>query len=201
MSTPGTRCTRGETTIEPADAIAETQRWIERAVIGLELCPFARAPLVQHRLRMQVSHARDATRLLEDLREELRFLHAADPAHLETTLLIHPFVLEDFLDFNDFLDAADALLHELGLDGEIQVASFHPDYRFADTAADAMENFTNRSPHPTLHLLRESSIDRALASGIDTDAIYARNIETLRRLGADGWDALWSESAAGTATR
>ncbi|MEO7432906.1 MAG: DUF1415 domain-containing protein [Dokdonella sp.] len=174
--------------------IAATRHWIERAVIGLNLCPFARAPLSMGRVRFRVSHATDGSQLVDALRQELQTLHDADPATWETTLLIHPLVFADFLDFNDFLDDADALLREMDLEGEIQVASFHPDYRFADTEADAIENYTNRSPWPTLHLLRESSVDQAVASGIDTDAIYARNIDTLRRLGDDGWRALWHDS-------
>ncbi|GAA0708943.1 DUF1415 domain-containing protein [Dokdonella soli] len=180
-----------EQLLTDAAVIAATQRWIERAVIGLNLCPFARAPFVQQRLRLHVSHARDTTRLADDLRDELQRLQDTDPQACETTLLIHPFVLGDFADFNDFLDVADAVLRHIGLEGELQIASFHPDYRFADVAADAVENCTNRSPFPILHLLRESSIDQAVASMADTDAIYRRNIETLRKLGAAGWQAMW----------
>ncbi|HEU4664806.1 MAG TPA: DUF1415 domain-containing protein [Dokdonella sp.] len=175
------------------EAIAATRRWIERAVIGLNLCPFARAPYVQDRLRITVSRARDVEALVEDLRAELAWLRDADANEWETSLLVHPFVLGDFDDYNQFLDVADALLEDMELDGEIQVASFHPDYRFADAGADAIENATNRSPFPTLHLLRESSIDRAVDSGVDTDAIYERNIETLRALGDAGWAALWND--------
>ena len=176
------------------DAVAATRRWIERAVIGLNLCPFARAPYVQERLRIAVSRATDVESLAEDLRAELEWLRDADAVEYETSLLVHPFVLGEFADYNDFLDVADALLEDMELDGEIQVASFHPDYQFADAPPDAIENATNRSPYPTLHLLRESSIDRAVESGVDTDAIYERNIETLRRLGSEGWRTLWSES-------
>lgn len=176
-----------------ATAIASTRRWLERAVIGLNLCPFARAPFVQQRIRFVVSPARDAHALLDDLRRELQALHATDPLISETTLLIHPQVLGDFLDFNDFLDVADEALRELALEGELQVASFHPDYRFAETAADAVENCTNRSPYPTLHLLRESTVDSAVASDIDTEAIYQRNIATLQKLGEAGWRALWQD--------
>ena len=179
-----------ETPIEEATVLAATRRWVERAVIGLDLCPFARAPFVQERLFFRVSRARSEEALLNDLRDELVALHAADPLVRETTLLIHPGVLTEFLDYNDFLDVADATVLELGFEGELQVASFHPDYRFADTAADAIENCTNRSPYPTLHLLRESSIERAVETIVDTDEIYRRNIETLRRLGSDGWRAL-----------
>ena len=179
-----------ETPIEEATVLAATRRWVERAVIGLNLCPFARAPFVQERLFFRVSRARNEEALLSDLRDELVALHAADPLVRETTLLIHPGVLTEFLDYNDFLDVADATVLELGFEGELQVASFHPDYRFADTTADAIENCTNRSPYPTLHLLRESSIERAVETIVDTDEIYRRNIETMRRLGSAGWRAL-----------
>ena len=162
-------------------------------MIGLNLCPFARAPFVQQRIRFVVSPARDAHALLDDLRRELQALHATDPLISETTLLIHPQVLGDFLDFNDFLDVADEALRELALEGVLQVASFHPDYRFAETAADAVENCTNRSPYPTLHLLRESSVDSAVESDIDTGAIYRHNIATLQKLGEAGWRALWQD--------
>ena len=181
----------------PADApyLAETIRWLERAVIGLNLCPFARAPHVQGKLRMRVSQARDTDALLDDLCGELQSLNALTPEECETGLLIHPFVLGDFLDYNDFLDVADAAVQTLGLEGEWQVASFHPQYQFADSVADDVENFSNRSPFPTLHLLREASVERAMEQMSDTDAIYRRNQETLRRLGADGWQALWDDKA------
>jgi hypothetical protein len=173
-------------------AIAATRHWLERAVIGLNLCPFAKALHVKEQIRWVESPARDAHALLEDLVRELQFLAAADPEAVETTLLIHPHALNDFLDYNDFLDAADAAIEELGLAGVLQVASFHPDYQFAGTAADDVENLSNRSPHPMLHLLREDSIDRAVASFPDAATIYERNIETLRRLGAAGWHRLLS---------
>lgn len=183
-----------------ADALSEdmpyrtaTIQWLERAVIGLNLCPFARAPHVQGRLRLRVSHARDTDALLDELCGELQSLNALSPDECETGLLVHPFVLNDFLDYNDFLDMADAALQTLGLEGEWQVASFHPDYQFADSTPDAIENFSNRSPFPTLHLLRESSIERAMEQMSDTDAIYRRNILTLQQLGRAGWQALWSE--------
>jgi hypothetical protein len=128
--------------------------------------------------------------LVADLAVELGALAAADVDTIETTLLIHPQVLQDFYDFNDFLEIAEATVAALGLEGELQVASFHPDYQFADATADAVENCTNRSPYPTLHLLRESSIDRAIEAIDDTDEIYRRNIETLRTLGWDGWTKL-----------
>lgn len=178
---------------EDAPWLDATTRWLERTVIGLNLCPFARAPHVQGTLRMRVSHARDTDALLDDLCGELQSLHALSAEKCESSLLIHPFVLEDFLDYNDFLDVADAAVQTLGLEGEWQVASFHPHYQFADSQPDDVENFSNRSPFPTLHLLREASVERAMEQISDTDAIYRRNIDTLQRLGAEGWQALWRD--------
>ena len=178
---------------EGAPWIAATTQWLERAVIGLNLCPFARAPHVQGTLRMRVSHARDTDALLDDLCGELQSLHALSAEECETGLLIHPFVLTDFLDYNDFLDVADVAVQTLGLEGEWQVASFHPQYQFADSQPDDMANFSNRSPFPTLHLLREASVERAMEQMSDTDAIYRRNIDTLQRLGPEGWRRLWSD--------
>jgi len=174
-------------------AIAATQYWLEQAVIGLNLCPFARAVHVKRQIRWVESPARDAQGLLEDLVRELRFLAAAEPAAVDTTLLIHPHALNDFLDYNDFLDLADAAIEEQGLGGVLQVASFHPDYRFEGTAPDDVGNLSNRSPYPMLHLLREDSITRAVAAFPDAETIYERNIETLRRLGAAGWRRLMSK--------
>ncbi len=173
--------------------IAATQAWLEKAVIGLNLCPFAKAVHLKRQIRYVLSDAGDEAALLADLVRELNFLAGADPEQAEMTLLIHPGVLGDFLDYNDFLELADAAVAELGLDGEIQVASFHPAYQFAGTEADAIENFSNRSPYPTLHLLRESSIEKAVAAFPDAADIYQRNIETLQRLGHAGWARLWVE--------
>jgi uncharacterized protein len=181
------------TAARDAEIIRATHVWVERAVIGLNLCPFARLPFKHGRVRFRVSHAQDEDALLDDLCEELNALQAADPQVCETTLLIHPQVLNDFLEYNDFLGAAEATVEALGLEGEIQVASFHPEYQFADADTDAIENYTNRSPYPTLHLLREASIEQALASVPDTDAIYERNIETMRKLGLAGWQNLLRE--------
>jgi len=182
-------CQTGETAAD-MNAITATRYWLEQAVIGLNLCPFAKAVHVKEQIRWVESQARDAQGLLEDFVDELQFLAAADPETVKTTLLIHPHALNDFLDYNDFLDVADATIEELGLDGVLQVASFHPDYQFEGTAPDDVDNLTNRSPHPMLHLLREDSIARAVAAFPDTATIYERNIETLRRLGASGWRQL-----------
>lgn len=178
---------------EDAPVIDATRRWVERAVVGLNLCPFARAPMVQQKIRYVVSQARDPDALLDDLLGELQSLNAVDAAECETTLLIHPHVLGDFLDYNDFLDAADAAVETLGLEGELQVASFHPNYQFAGSEPGDVENFSNRSPFPTLHLLREASVERAMESMTDTDSIYRRNVETLQKLGTEGWQALWTD--------
>lgn len=171
--------------------IAATREWIEKAVIGLNLCPFARAVYVKHQVRYVVSHAPHLDGLLEDLDRELDFLAAADPAIVDTTLLIHPTLLPDFLDFNDFMQLAEAALGEHGLDGVIQIASFHPAFQFEGTAPDDIGNYTNRAPFPTLHLLREASIERAVAAFPEAKMIYERNIETLKSLGHAGWQALW----------
>ncbi len=181
---------------EDAPYLAATTQWLERAVIGLNLCPFARAPYAQGRLRLRVSHARDSDGLLDDLCGELQSLNALSAEECETGLLIHPFVLQGFLDYNDFLDVADAAVSTLGLEGIWQVASFHPRYQFAESPAEAIENFTNRSPYPTLHLLREASVERAMTSMTDTDSIYRNNIDTLQALGIEGWQRLWNDAPA-----
>lgn len=172
------------------EVIAATRQWIERVVIGLNLCPFAKLPFSRGAIGYCVSKAGSVEQLRGDLRDALFSLVAADPIECETLLVIHPHVLEDFLDYNDFLDDADALLVELKLDGVIQVASFHPRYQFAGTPDDAPENNSNRSPFPTLHLLRESSVERAVESAVDVDAIPQNNIECLQLLGNAGWRKL-----------
>ncbi len=171
--------------------VAATRRWLERAVIGLQLCPFADAAHRGGRIRYRVSESTTTVALLEDLRAELLWLQSQDPARWETTLLIHPSTLGNFLDYNDFLSECDAVLEQLDLVGELQIASFHPHYQFAGTAPEDIENYTNRSPYPMLHLLRESSVERALANCPDTAAIYRRNLLTLQALGIAGWERLW----------
>jgi hypothetical protein len=178
---------------DPEAVVDRTRRWLERAVIGLDLCPFAGSVHRQGRIRYVVSNARDGAALKQDLLAELRLLQDSDPDTVETTLLIHPGVLTDFLDYNDFLSVAEAAVAELGLEGELQVASFHPDYQFAGTVPDDVGNATNRSPYPTLHLLRERSISRAVDAYEGIEQIGERNAETLRRLGWDGWERLWED--------
>lgn len=167
--------------------IAAVQAWIEKAVIGLNLCPFAKAVYVKKQIRYVVSTATNEEDLLDELDRELKILHATDAEETDTTLLILTGMLADFLDYNDFLDTADDLIETLEFDGEIQIASFHPDYQFAGTQADDIENYTNRSPYPILHLLRESSIDQAVSAFPDAKNIYEKNMETLRKLGKQGW--------------
>ena len=173
-----------------AAAIAATRTWVERAVIGLNLCPFARAAHTGGKIRYVMTAAPDTGALIDALAAELEHLAEASPDEIETTLLIHPHVLQDFLDYNDFLEVADELVERLGLEGVVQVASFHPRYQFERTKPDDIENYTNRSPHPTLHLLREDSVERAVNSHPDADAIPLRNIETLKRIGIEGWKQL-----------
>jgi uncharacterized protein len=174
----------------PNDPIASTQRWLERAVIGLNLCPFAKAEHVHGRIRYCVSDAQEPSELLLKLEQEIIYLLGQDPAKVETTLLVVPQMLGDFLDYNDFLDEADAMLEHADSDAQLQIASFHPLYQFGGTAPDDMENYTNRSPYPMLHLLREDSVARAVASFPDAASIYERNIATLKMLGLEGWKTM-----------
>lgn len=178
--------------IPMTDPIADTRRWIERAVIGLNLCPFAKAVVAKGQVRYVLSDASTPEALLETLGEELLRLRDTPAEDIDTTLIVHPQVLADFLDYNDFLDDADALVEQLGLDGELQVASFHPQYQFAGSEPDDIANATNRSPWPALHLLREDSVARAVAAFPDPDAIVERNIATLEKLGREGWERLMS---------
>ena len=175
---------------DDATVIAHTRAWVDRAVIGLNLCPFAKAPQAKGLVRYVVSHATDPAALLADLIAELERLAESPAEKLETTLLIHPQVLTDFADYNDFIEVAEDTVAELDLEGVLQVASFHPQYQFADTASDDVSNATNRSPFPTLHLIREDSIDRAVQAFPEAELIYETNIATLERLGAEGWAEL-----------
>ena len=179
--------------IGPDAIVGATRRWLERSVIGLKLCPFAEPVYKGGLVRYRVSEHRSAAGLLDDLRSELVFLSEQQASALETTLLIHPWVLTDFIEFNDFLALGEHLIVDLGLEGELQIASFHPQYRFAGTQPEDIENHTNRSPYPMLHVLRESSVERAIAAVGDTDEIYLRNIRTLRQLGHAGWQQLWRD--------
>ncbi|MBC7416479.1 MAG: DUF1415 domain-containing protein [Herminiimonas sp.] len=167
-----------------------TRNWVEKAIIGLNLCPFAKAVQRKNQVRYVVSNADTGADLALELSRELRLLQDADPEQVDTTLLIHPRVLTDFFDYNVFLSVADRMVRKAGLDGELQIASFHPQYAFGDADPDAIENYTNRSPYPMLHLLREASIARAVAAFSDAGDIYERNKATLRELGMKGWQEL-----------
>lgn len=169
------------------EIVDATRHWLTRAVIGLNLCPFAKAVYVKEQIRYVVSEARSFDDVLADLEKELKHLADSDPEKVDTTLLIVPHALEDFAEYNDALHFADTLLKQLRLEGELQIASFHPDYQFDDAEPDDIENFTNRAPYPIFHLLREASIERAVDAFPDAANIYERNMATLRRLGLDGW--------------
>lgn len=173
-----------------AQVLADTVQWLERAVIGLNLCPFAKGVHTKGQVHYTVSHAQSDGELLDLLEAELLALNAADPSARDTTLLIVPGMLEEFLVFNDFLDRADKVLRKLGLEGILQIASFHPQFQFVGTGADDISNFTNRAPYPTLHLLREESIDRAVEAFPQAEQIFEKNMQTLEALGATGWNAL-----------
>lgn len=172
------------------EVIAATRNWIEKAVIGLNLCPFAKAVYVKEQVRYVASEAKHLDGLLEDIDREISFLAEADPQQIDTTLIMHASLLGDFLDFNDFLDIVDDAVSELGHEGVIQVAAFHPQWQFAETEPDDIGNYTNRAPFPTIHLLREASVTRAVDAFPEAESIYERNIETLQKLGIDGWRAL-----------
>ena len=185
--------------VPAALAVAETRAWVRRAVIGLNLCPFARAVDAKDQIRYVFSDATDAETLLATLVVELQRLADTDPEVVDTTMVIHPRVFADFEDFNDFLELADAAVDDLDLDGVLQVASFHPRFQFADTEPDDVTSATNRSPYPTLHLLREESVDRAVAAFPEAEAIFERNMATLEKLGPRGWAAVkksWEDDAA-----
>lgn len=171
-------------------AVADTRRWLERAVVGLNLCPFAKAVMVKGQVHFATTQAEDAAGILRDLEREMQALVAAPPQERDTTLLVIPRGMEDFLAFNELVGRAERLVRKRGLEGVLQVASFHPRFTFADTDEDDITNFTNRAPHPVLHLLREESLDRAVEAYPDAAAIYERNMEVLRRLGPEGWEAL-----------
>lgn len=175
------------------DVLLATKNWLERAVIGLSLCPFAKAVHAKGQIRYLVSPAETYGALLADLSRELRALSEADPEVVDTTLLVAPHMLHDFLDYNDFLARAGRALQELGLEGVLQIASFHPLYEFADSEPSDVANSTNRSPYPTFHLLREASVDRAVRAFPEAERIFEKNVATLRALGHDGFARVLSE--------
>ena len=180
-------------TLTEKQIIAYTSAWVEHVVIGLNLCPFAKPVHTKGQIDYFLSHARDETTLAADLRLAMQRLIASTPEKMDTCLLIHPWVLSDFFDYNNFLDIADAILDELELIGVLQIASFHPHYQFAGTTEDDVTNCTNRSPFPMLHLLREKSLDKATAALPDANVIVDRNVDTMISLGHEGWNHLQSQ--------
>ena len=185
-----------ETDPRDAQVIADTRRWVQRAVIGLNLCPFAKSVEVKQQVRYVVSHASGSKPMLADLKRELLALAATDPEVLDTTLLVAPNGFAEFLDFNALLERADRLLVDLDLDGVLQIASLHPLYQFAGTEPDDITNCTNRAPYPTLHLLREASVDRAVAAFPNAETIFETNMQTMQDLGPEGWAALGVHATA-----
>jgi hypothetical protein len=173
-----------------AEVLDRTRAWLEKAVIGLNLCPFAKAVYARDRVRLVVSQARHMDDLLEELDSELDWLVATPAEQIDTTLIIHPTLFPDFLDFNDFLEIAEGVLDEHELEGVIQLASFHPHFQFEGTEPEDISNYTNRAPFAMLHLLREDSVEKAVQSLDDPDAIYQENIRTLQALGLQGWKKL-----------
>ncbi len=182
--------------IEAAAVERNIRRWLERAVIGLNLCPFAKAVYAKNQVRIVISDASTEAALLAQMGEELVLLRDTPADQVDTTLLVHPQVLQDFLDYNDFLDQADALVDTMDLDGELQVASFHPDYQFAGTQPDDAENLTNRAPYPILHLLREVSVARAVEAYPEPDTIIERNVATMQGLEIEGFRKLLESEQA-----
>ena len=178
------------TTPDSATVTEHTRQWLEKAVIGLNLCPFAKAPHVKNLVRISVSQARHLDGFLEDLDRELQLLGDTPADKLETTLLVHPTLFPDFDTFNQMLDIADAAVVDNGLEGIVQIAPFHPDFQFEGTDSDDIGNYTNRSPYPTLHLIREDSIAKAAQAFPDASAIFERNIALLEKMGHEGWDKL-----------
>ncbi len=178
------------TTPDSATVTDHTRQWLEKAVIGLNLCPFAKAPHVKNLVRISVSQARHLDGFLEDLDRELQLLGDTPADELETTLLVHPTLFPDFDTFNQMLDIADAAVVDNGLEGIVQIAPFHPDFQFEGTDSDDISNYTNRSPYPTLHLIREDSIAKAAQAFPDASAIFERNIALLEEMGHEGWDKL-----------
>jgi hypothetical protein len=177
------------------EVITQTRLWLEKAVIGLNLCPFAKAVYVKNQVRLVVSRARHADDLLEELDRELDLLVATPAEEIDTTLLIHATLFEDFLDFNDFLEVADGVVEEHGLEGVIQLASFHPRFQFDGTEPDDISNYTNRAPFAMLHLLREDSVEKAVEAFPEAETIFEENIKTLEKLGHAGWKALGLQSS------
>ena len=181
--------------LKDSEITGSVQRWVESFVVDLNLCPFAKRELIKNRIRFALTAAQTEEELLTALQAELELLDS--DTSIETTLLIHAKVLQDFYDYNQFLDYADELLLQMGLEGVYQIASFHPHYQFGNTDPDAAENYTNRSPYPMLHIIREESIARAIADSPNIDQVPARNIALMNQLGKDRLRALMQACITG----
>ncbi len=168
---------------DKVQVIETTKRWLESFVIGLNLCPFAKHPFRNNKIRYVVFEDSDLEKLTETLLIEANELVATTPSVLETTLIILPESLEKFEEYLDYLNMADFIFEEVDLDGVIQIASFHPDYQFDETEITDVENYTNRSPYPMFHLLREDSVTRALEAYPEVGDIPENNIDTMNKLG------------------
>ena len=175
--------------------ILSTQNWLEQIVIGLNLCPFAKREFIKSRIHYEVCHSDKVPDLLESLQQALTQL--ANNPKIETTLIIHPNILQHFEDYNEFLDLAEQLLFDLGHEGTIQIASFHPDYQFANTQQNDPENYTNRSPFPLIHLLREDSVEKAISTYPNPEQIPANNIALMNKLGSAKLHQLFKGCLAG----
>lgn len=171
--------------ISTEKVIEITDQWVKQFIIELNICPFAYKPVKEKKIRYVVSHTKSENELVALVESELNFLHQHSTSEIETTLVIHPNVLVDFLDYNDFLEIADDVIVELGYDGIFQIASFHPEYQFADTQPNDPENYTNRSPFPMLHILREESVEHAIQSYPNVDQIPLDNIARMKNLGIE----------------
>jgi len=165
--------------------IFETKQWIEKIIIAHNFCPFAKKPFIQDTIRYKVCNATSSEIVVDDLVDELLYLHEASPTEVETSLLIVPYTLTEFEDYNQFLDVVDSALEELDLIDIIQVASFHPEYCFADLDPDDVRNYTNRSIYPMFHLIRENSVEHARATHPDVEAIPDKNMDLLLEIGLD----------------
>lgn len=172
-----------------------TQQWVERVVVGLNLCPFARPVVQEQSIRYAVCDASDWNTMRQFVLEEMLLIWEAEPSDITTSLLMFSQGLQDFLEYLEFLELADSLIEDAGLSGIFQVASFHPEYQFDGTSSEDRSNYTNRAPFPTLHLLREDDISRAVESSVDTTAIPERNIQRLLSMSEEEWNNFFGQPA------
>lgn len=173
-----------------------TRRWVENLVIGLNLCPFAKSVYSKDQVKIHVSEGKDLDCVSDTLVQLLQELDSTPAQQIDTTLLVIPYLFQDFYDFNDYMDVAEGVLERLDLLGKIQIANFHPAYQFAGTQADEMSNYTNRSPYPILHLIREASLDKATHQFPDASIIFERNIALMQELGIDAWEKLMEDKSS-----